>query len=86
MDLLKEVKPLVIHLYRENVLEALISSQLCTAAMKDDGDYPVHSYEPVEQQEVEVNCKTLVGEIESYLSKVDWMQKLLADFRTLTLT
>lgn len=86
LDLLREVGPKVIHLHRENIFQAIVSAQLCTATVEGRSGHPVHSYEPVEQQQVEVDCETLVAGIEDYRLRVEQMQQLLSEFETLELT
>jgi hypothetical protein len=84
-ELLQEFRPKIIHLYRLNVLRAIISSALSTLTVDGKINHPLHTYEPVVQQEVELDCSTLLEEIEDYLAKVNRIRNVLAEFDVLEL-
>jgi LPS sulfotransferase NodH len=77
-EMLKEVRPKVINLHRENILKALVSATLSTAAYHGEIDHPLQTYETVPQREVALDCTMLVDEIEAYRAKLDKMRQLLA--------
>jgi hypothetical protein len=85
LDLLQEFQPKIIHLYRLNVLAAIISAHLTTLSVAGKIDHPMHTYEPVVQQEVELDCSTLPNDIETYLAKVNRIRNALAEFDVLEL-
>jgi hypothetical protein len=85
LDLLLEFRPKVIHLHRMNVLEAIISAQLTTLSVAGKTDHPMHTYEPVAQRELELNCSTLIDQIKAYRGKVELMRMVLAEFDVLEL-
>jgi hypothetical protein len=76
-SILQEFKPKVIHLYRHNVLNAIISRNL--GEQENTLDHPIHSYEPVKQQEVTIDCDTLLDKIKEYLQQVDTIQRQLLE-------
>lgn len=76
-EILQEFKPKVIHLYRNNVLNAIISRNL--GERENELKHPVHTYEPVKQQEVEIDCNTLLDNIEEYLQQIDTTRHQLLD-------
>lgn len=86
LDTMREFKPRVLYLYRENILKSIISAQLSTAAVKGDIEHPLHTYEPVEQRRVTLDCNGLIAKIDDYVARTEKTKELLGEFPLLNLT
>jgi hypothetical protein len=85
-ETIKEFNPKIIHLHRLNIFEAIVSATLNTLVRDGKLDHPMHTYEPVEQQSIKINCNTLLADIEGYAYRVTRMQQALDALDTIEVT
>lgn len=86
METLREFQPKILYLSRRNVLRAFISSELATASVRGKSSHPLHSYQPVDQQELALDCATLVTRIDDYFARTEATLNTLSEFGLLHLT
>jgi hypothetical protein len=66
-SLLKEYKPVIIHLYRENALRCIVSSAYNTALGRGEIDYVSHSFVPISTiPKITLSLKKLWVELDKY--------------------
>ena len=85
LDTLREFKPKVVYLSRRNILQAFVSSELAMATTKGESTHPLHSYEPVKQQELTLDCDTLIDRLENYEQRTTKALETLAGLKVLQL-
>lgn len=81
-----DVMPRVIHLWRENALRTFVSASLNTLAIAGKIRYPVNTYTSIKQQRIEIDCGTIVNQLDRYTSRVHAVKNVLSDFDVLELT
>ena len=79
-DVLREFQPKIIYRHRVNVFNALVSSVLATASRDGKASGPIHTYQAVKQQEIKIDCDSLIDRIEVYLQRTEAMRQVLSEF------
>jgi hypothetical protein len=78
----KEYKPLILHLYRGNVLRVVVSSIINTAAVAGELAYPIHSFEEatkptrlkLDPADFLARCRKYTGNVEKMIAELSALE------------